>query len=42
MADYEAGLRLAIRTKFPAARLHGCWFHFARAVYLKGMYNELK
>lgn len=38
MADYETGLRLAIKNKFPAARLSRCWFQFARAVHRKGKY----
>lgn len=35
MSDYEAGLRRAIRTTLPFARVLGCRFHYAQAVYRK-------
>lgn len=35
MTDFEAGMRKAIRTCFPRARLNGCWFHYCSAVRKK-------
>lgn len=32
MSDYEAALRKAINTCYRGVRLHGCWFHFDRAI----------
>ncbi|XP_019879374.1 uncharacterized protein LOC109607312 [Aethina tumida] len=36
MADYERALRLAIMDTYPGTRIVGCWFHYAKAVYLRG------
>lgn len=35
MADYENGLRAAIRTQLPATTINGCWFHFSQAILKK-------
>lgn len=35
MTDYEAAMRQAVRQVFRATLLKGCWFHYARAVYMK-------
>lgn len=35
MTDYEDGMRLAIRKRWPNAQIHGCWFHFKRAINRK-------
>lgn len=35
MADYENGLRAAVRDEIPGAELNGCWFHFSQAVVKK-------
>lgn len=35
MADYERALRLAVKDIYPQTKLLGCWFHYAKAVYLK-------
>lgn len=32
ITDFEAGLRHAIRKRFPEARLRGCWYHYCAAV----------
>lgn len=32
ITDYEMGLRKAIQSEFPNAKLFGCWFHFTQAV----------
>lgn len=32
MADFEGGIRAAIRNCYPAAKLHGCWYHYSAAV----------
>lgn len=32
MADYEGGMRKAIKICFPNAILNGCWYHFSAAV----------
>lgn len=32
MADYEGGLRAAIRRCWPNVRLYGCWFHYCKAI----------
>lgn len=32
MTDFEAGMRKALHNNFPNAILHGCWFHYIRAV----------
>lgn len=32
MTDYEDGMRLAIKKRWPTATIRGCWFHLARAV----------
>lgn len=32
MTDYEEGMRLAIKQRWPDVELHGCWFHFCRAI----------
>lgn len=32
MTDYEAALRKAINTCYRGVRLHGCWFHYDRAI----------
>lgn len=36
MTDYEKPLRRAIEESFPEASMKGCWFHYAKAVYMKG------
>lgn len=33
MTDFEGALRKAINICYPGIRLHGCWFHFDRAIY---------
>ena len=33
--DFEAALMAAITDEFPAADLHGCYFHFTQAVWRK-------
>ena len=35
MADYEASMRNALKSRFPSARLYGCRFHFSKAVFAK-------
>lgn len=35
MADYEAGLRAAVRLELPETAVFGCWFHFIQAVIRK-------
>lgn len=35
LSDYEVPLRTAAKEIFPNARLVGCYFHFARAVFKK-------
>lgn len=32
MTDFEAALRKAINTCYRGIRLHGCWFHYDRAI----------
>lgn len=32
MSDYESGMRLAIRKRWPKTTIRGCWFHFCRAI----------
>lgn len=32
MTDYEDGMRLAIKKKWPNVTIRGCWFHFCRAI----------
>ncbi|XP_031626897.1 uncharacterized protein LOC116343127 [Contarinia nasturtii] len=32
MTDYEDGMRLAIKKKWPKVTIRGCWFHMCRAV----------
>lgn len=32
MADYEGGLRAAIRMCWPNVSLYGCWFHYCKAI----------
>lgn len=32
MADYETGLRAAIRKFWPGVKLRGCWFHFCKNI----------
>lgn len=32
MTDFEPALRKAINICYPGVRLHGCWFHFDRAI----------
>lgn len=32
MTDFENGLRKAIKQCWPNCSLHGCWFHFCRAI----------
>lgn len=41
MADYEAALRNAVRRIYPNVVLRGCWFHFAKAVYLRARASQL-
>lgn len=45
MTDYEDGMRLAIKRRWPNAIIKGCWFHFCRAInkrYLKLGLNRIK
>lgn len=35
MTDYEASMRLSIKTIFPNAIIRGCWFHYKRALQMK-------
>ena len=35
MADYEAAMRTAFKSRFPSSRLYGCRFHFAKAIFAK-------
>ena len=35
MADYELAMRTAIKSRFPATKLYGCRFHFAKAIFAK-------
>lgn len=35
MTDYEDGMRLAIKKQWPKAAIHGCWFHYKRAINRK-------
>ena len=32
MTDYEDGMRLAIKTHWPNVEIHGCWFHYSKAI----------
>lgn len=32
MADFETGLRAAIKKCYPEALLHGCWYHYSAAI----------
>lgn len=32
MTDFEEGMRLAIRIRWPNAVIRGCWFHLCRAI----------
>lgn len=32
ITDYENGMRKAIKECWPGVALHGCWFHFCRAI----------
>jgi hypothetical protein len=36
MSDYETGLLNAMSSRFPGARVRGCWFHYAQV--LSGFY----
>lgn len=36
MTDYEAGMRNAIRTSFPACAPKGCYFHYTQALRKRG------
>lgn len=40
MADYEPALRQSVSDTFPNTRLLGRWFHFSKAVFLKGKLLE--
>lgn len=31
-SDFEKGLRNALKTVFPTAKIWGCWFHYIRAI----------
>ena len=35
MTDFEIPLRKAIKNNFPGYILHGCFFHFCKAVWRK-------
>lgn len=35
MLDFEAGMRKAIKERFPKSKLHGCWYHFMAALRRK-------
>lgn len=35
MTDFENGLRLAIRKRWPHVDINGCWIHYCRAVQRK-------
>lgn len=32
MTDYEDGMRLAIKTRWPNVKIRGCWFHYSKAI----------
>ena len=32
MTDYEKGMRNALKTVFPAAKMNACWFHYCQAL----------
>lgn len=46
MTDYEDGMRLAIKTHWANVEIHGCWFHYSKAILKKcrklGMTKLLK
>lgn len=35
MTDYEDGMRLAIKTRWPTVKIRGCWFHYSQAILRK-------
>jgi hypothetical protein len=35
ITDYEASMRKAVQSLFPAAKIRGCWFHFCQALRRK-------
>lgn len=41
MTDYESGMRFAIKEFWPGVSLHGCWFHFCRAIRKRCQKNNL-
>lgn len=41
VTDYETGLQTAIARIFPTANITGCYFHFARAIYMRYKANGL-
>lgn len=42
MTDYEDGMRLAIKKRWPSAIIRGCWFHLKRAVNRRCRSNGMK
>lgn len=42
MSDFEEGLRSAIKKQWPNVILHGCWFHFCRAIMKKSIKYGMK
>lgn len=42
MADFEAGIRKAIKKCYPSAKLFGCWYHFSAAVRRRMTKNGLR
>lgn len=32
MTDYEDGMRLGIKTRWPTVIIRGCWFHYSKAI----------
>lgn len=46
MADFESGIRKAIRDFYPNVALHGCWYHYCAAIRRKilklGLYDLIK
>lgn len=41
ITDFELGMRKAIRECYPAATLHGCWYHYNAALRKKMLQNGL-
>lgn len=41
MSDFETGTRKAIKTCYPAVKLHSCWFHYCQAIRCKALSSGL-